>query len=189
MGWDVVRCGEMKWDGVSYGEVCNTRLVIALVATLTASLTILLDLPSSPSSPPFSSSFTPSLLSLLFCWRRSLAALTSFFLAAMCRAGSLILLLLASFSSSKATTLSCPCCNDTASGVKPSYVVWFCVVWGGVVWCSVVGCSVVWCALWWSDGVWCGAVGLLWSNVAGMVWCARGGGRGVVYKIVSSLKN
>lgn len=52
-------------------------------------------------------------------WRSRVAALQSSFLAAMWSAGSRTRPLV-SFSSSTATTLSWPCCNATANGVKPS---------------------------------------------------------------------
>ena len=51
--------------------------------------------------------------------RRRAAALQSSFLAAMCRAGSRTFPRV-SFSRRTATTLSCPCCKATASGVNPS---------------------------------------------------------------------
>ena len=93
-------------------------------------------------------------------------ALTSSFLAAMCRAESLSFPL-ASFSSKMATTLSLPCCSATAMGVKPSCVVWCGVVWCGVVWCGVVWCGVVWCGVVWCGVVWCGVVwcGVVWRGV------------------------
>jgi len=53
--------------------------------------------------------------------RRRVAALTSSFLAAMCKAGRRTLPL-ESFSSSIATTRSCPCCRATANGVNPSWI-------------------------------------------------------------------
>lgn len=54
-------------------------------------------------------------------FRRRAAALTSFFLAAMCKAGKRILPR-ESFSKRMATTFSWPCCKATANGVKPSSV-------------------------------------------------------------------
>ncbi len=54
-------------------------------------------------------------------FKRRAAAFTSFFLAAMCKAGKRILPR-ESFSNRMATTFSWPCCNATANGVNPSSV-------------------------------------------------------------------
>ena len=59
-------------------------------------------------------------LSGLSLFSSSLAALTSSFLAAMCRAGSFILLP-CPYSRRTVTALSLRCCNATANGVYPSY--------------------------------------------------------------------
>lgn len=56
---------------------------------------------------------------VIITWRSSVAALQSSFLAAICKAGSRTFPLV-SFSNRTATTLSCPCCIATASGVNPS---------------------------------------------------------------------